>query len=94
MIQKTGHIILFLLAAFNCLSQKAVWDFDGQVSLFGGYLPNLDYSLQTGVRYIPELNFQKPIDSLRKIDAEVSLNIYAANFIQSWKKKEPERDFV
>lgn len=84
MIQKAAPIILFFLTTFSCFSQKTAWDFDGQASLFGGYLPDLDYSLQTGLRYIPELNFLRPIDSLRKINAEVSLNMYAANSIRPW----------
>jgi len=88
MIRHLLHITMFVLGTFSCFSQKAAWDFDGQVSLFGGFLPDVDQSIQTGIRYIPQLNFSYPVDSLRKIDAEVSLNMYGASFITPWDEVE------
>ena len=88
MIPRAFHIILFLFAALNGFSQQTEWDFDGQVSLFGGYTPDLDYSLQVGGRYIPEINFLHPVDSLRKIDGEASLNMYGAYSVKPWDKAE------
>ena len=93
MIRISWHIILFSLLTLYCNAQKTEWDFDGQVSLFGGFTPDLDFSLQFGGRYIPEVNFQHAIDSLRKIDGEASLNMYSAFSIKPWDETEWLSDF-
>jgi hypothetical protein len=69
-------------------SQQTLWDFDGQVSLFGSYTPDLTSSIQVGARYIPELSFKHNFDSIqssRKLEGKLSLNMYGANAIDPWE---------
>lgn len=55
--------------------------FNGQLSLFGNYSPDIQNEFLFGGRYIPELSYAIPVDSTKKIDFFASVNISgSANF--------------
>lgn len=77
------RFILLLCIALNLppIIGSAQFDLEGQVSWLTNYSPDNDPSLFTGLRYIPKATFVLPIDSLRKIDFEASLNLSGTSFI-------------
>lgn len=88
MIPRCHYIILFVMSTTMGFTQQTHWDFDGQVSLFGSYAPDLTSSIQVGARYIPELSFRHNFDSIessRKLEGKLSLNMYGSNAIDPWE---------
>jgi hypothetical protein len=50
-------------------------EFDGQASVIGNASPQNDLPLLLGGRYIPELDYLIPLDSVKTLDFEASVNI-------------------
>lgn len=73
----TAAIIgLMLLTNLASAQQKPV--FDGQLSGFGNYSPDAELEVMLGGRYIPELNYNLPLNSAKALDFEASANIYGS----------------
>lgn len=71
----TAAIIgLLLLTNLALAQQKLV--FDGQLSGFGNYSPDSQLDVMLGGRYIPELNYNMPLDKGSALDFEASVNIF------------------
>lgn len=71
-----GMLGLLLLANFASAQQKLV--FDGQLSGFGNYSPDSKFDVMLGGRYIPELNYNIPLDSAKSLDFEASVNVFGS----------------
>ncbi|MDY0344397.1 MAG: hypothetical protein RBR28_12545 [Lentimicrobium sp.] len=65
---------LMLLTNLASAQQKLV--FDGQLSGFGNYSPDAELEMMLGGRYIPELNYNLPLNSAKALDFEASANIF------------------
>ena len=65
---------LSLLFSSHLWGQKNV-SFQGQFSGITNYSPDHRNNILIGGRYIPQLNYILPVDSLKKIDFEVAANI-------------------
>lgn len=77
------YLLLFFLLVMNLQGQNKLV-FKGQVSGFSNYSPGYHHNILVGGRYIPELDYTIPIDSVKKIDFEVSANLYGtASFFPS-----------
>jgi len=50
-------------------------EFSGQLSAFGNYSPNNEYALFFGGRYLPELNYNLPLDSGKSLEFLASANM-------------------
>lgn len=80
-------LILILLNTYCILTMQAQnkLDFSGQFSAFGNYSPDNDYSLFIGGRYLPELNYNLPLDSGKRFDFLASANISGSVLTQPFK---------
>ena len=63
-------------------------DFDGQLSLISSYSPQNDLDVFIGGRYIPELSYKIPLDSIRFIDFEASANLSASSLFHPFDTSE------
>ena len=71
--------ILFLFIFTTVLSQeesRSSFRFSGQASLWGQFTPDIDKTLWTGGRYIPQINYELLFPKSKKIDFEASVNIF------------------
>ena len=68
--------IIGLLLLTNLVSAQQKLVFDGQLSGFGNYSPDADLEMMLGGRYIPELNYNLPLNSAKALDFEASANIF------------------
>lgn len=69
-------IVLVFLSGELVAQNKLV--FDGQLSGFGNYSPDADLDVMLGGRYIPELNYNLPLNSGKALDFEASVNIFGS----------------
>ena len=68
-------VCLLLWSQKTLAQEKPKIEFDGQFSIIGSYSPEAEKEVFLGGRYLPELNLDVPIDSLRSFAAEVSANV-------------------
>jgi hypothetical protein len=85
MINRIHYIIPILLFAFQSIAQKSSLDFDGQLSWFGSFVPEAEYSIQSGVQYIPELTWDHQIDTARQLEFNFSLNSGIVASVDPWE---------
>ena len=71
-------LIIILFFSLLQLDAQKRFEIDGQFSVIGSYSPDNDFDVFGAIRYIPELNYFIPIDSVRKIDFEASVNIFGS----------------
>ncbi len=69
-------VVFMLLLSLPSLHAKNNLTFKGQASAWGIFAPESNYSLNTGLRYIPQLNYEIPLKNKRLIDFEASVNVY------------------
>ncbi|MEZ4884297.1 MAG: hypothetical protein R3E32_06110 [Chitinophagales bacterium] len=86
-------IVAWLFISFNGFAQNKV-EFDGQISAIGSFAPDNEIDVFLGVRYIPELNYQVPLDSAqtKSFDFEASVNIAGSIFSNSFKTNTTDGD--
>lgn len=72
MIRNVTYIISFFVFSFQLNAQR--FDFDGQLSWFGSFVPNAKYSIQSGIQYIPEITWDHSIDTSKQLNFVFSLN--------------------
>jgi hypothetical protein len=65
--------MLCLLSESIVSQQKP--EFDGQVSVIGNFSPDNPLEILAGGRYIPKLSYKIPLDSIKMLDFEGSMNI-------------------
>ncbi len=73
-----GVLVLCLFFCVNLQAQKdstQTIQFSGQLSAWSLYNPDIELNSWTGARYIPQLNYKKPLKQEKLLDAEASLNI-------------------
>jgi len=70
-------VFILLLGSFHLFAQEKI-DFDGQISLISSFSSDNELNSFIGTRYIPELSYKIPIDSLQYIDFEASINLSAS----------------
>ncbi len=70
------YIMCGILIVFcnNLYGQKKV-EFSGQLSGLVNYSPNNETNMFLGTRYIPELQFNKKLDTISDLNIEASLNV-------------------
>ena len=66
--------LIIMTSSINSYSQNK-FNFDGQVSTLGSYSPQSTRQGFIGARYIPEVNYDIKIDSVRRFYIEASANI-------------------
>lgn len=71
------YCFAFLLISAHTRAQKNL-EFEGQLSGFGNYSPDNKNNILIGARYIPQLDFTLPVDSVNKFDFEASANLYGS----------------
>jgi hypothetical protein len=76
--------ILFLSGFQSYAQTKLV--FDGQASFIGSFSPDNEKDVLLGVRYIPQLDLEIGLDSTKKIDFEVALNISGNSLFHPFDK--------
>ena len=70
-------LFLFLFATVSAQEEnRSSFRFSGQVSAWGQFTPDIDKSLWTGGRYIPQINYERLFQKNNKIDFEISVNIF------------------
>ncbi len=79
-MKKIYSFILFISLAISLSAQQKLV-FDGQLSLISSYSPDNALSGFAGGRYIPELSYKIPIDTIRFIDFEASANFSASTLV-------------
>jgi len=84
---KTG-IVFLLLISYQQISGQAKLEYDGQLSAYGNYSPEINLAVFFGGRYLPELNLNLPLKKDRNFDFQAAANIYGAYaihpFDSSW----------
>ncbi len=73
----TLFCFLFILPLASVLGQKSIL-FEGQLSGYSNYSPDYNNNILLGGRYIPQLSYSLPVDSVKKIDFEAAANIYGS----------------
>lgn len=68
------HILLGLLISSIAVAQKPL-SFSGQLSGLASFSPQNDLSLFAGIRYLPQLNYNKQLDTFSSFEAELAFNI-------------------
>lgn len=86
-MKNTITIILFILLAVSMMAQQKL-DFDGQLSLVSSYSPQNDLDVFIGGRYIPQLSYKIPLDSIRFVDFEASANVFASSLFHPFDTSE------
>jgi hypothetical protein len=74
MSKRIKHSIILLVFTHAALGQKPL-SFSGQLSGMTSFSPQNDLSLFGGLRYLPQINFTKGLDSFTYFDAELALNL-------------------
>jgi hypothetical protein len=76
-MQKTAYLITLLINGFLAINAPAQdsLSFKGQVSAWMLYNPTNKLPVYSGIRYIPQLNYEIALENSHKIDFEASLNI-------------------
>ena len=87
-------ILFSLLVVSTSFGQKI--GFKGQIPMWATINPEDPFQMQAGVRYIPELSFDKSINKSYTFDGELSINtyissLYANDSIQINEKLKPYR---
>ncbi len=73
------RFLLILITFFSLQLAMAVEDdllFKAQLSAFANYTPSNDLDLYSGIRALPQLNYELNFDNLSLLDFEASLNAY------------------
>lgn len=81
-------ISMLLLISFQQSIAQAKLEFDGQLSAYGSYSPDVDLEVFLGGRYLPELNLKLPLKNEHQLSFQAAANIYGAYafhpFDSSW----------
>tara|TARA_R110002033_G_scaffold171215_1_gene218624 strand:+ start:1559 stop:2149 length:591 start_codon:yes stop_codon:yes gene_type:complete len=73
-VKQKVNILFLLLVSTHIFAQQKL-EFDGQFSAIASFSPDNILDWFAGGRYIPELSYKIPIDSLRFFDFEASANV-------------------
>lgn len=89
-------IIISSLILIGSITFGQDFGFKGQLPMWATINPEDPFQIQAGVRYIPELSFDKSINKSYTFDGELSINtyissLYANNSIQLNEKLKPYR---
>ena len=82
---------LFLIL-FSSLIYSQI-DIDGQLNFQGNIGLDDDKILFSGLRYLPELNYDYELDSLKTFTVQLAGNLSASKFFNSQNKSDQEIDF-
>lgn len=90
-------LLLYFYFSFNGFAQtntKNKIEFDGQISAIGSFAPDNEKEVFLGVRYIPELSYQIPLDStkVQSIDFEASVNLTGSMFTHPFQTTDLQAD--
>ncbi|MCG2459494.1 hypothetical protein K8352_01890 [Flavobacteriaceae bacterium F89] len=85
-------LLILLLWAMETYGQSNL-EFSGQASAFGNYSPDSELNMSLGARYIPQLEYKIPLDSLHALTFMVSVNIYGSTSFSPFYKNTVEGDF-
>ncbi|NOZ47436.1 MAG: hypothetical protein GXO79_11735 [Chlorobi bacterium] len=90
---------IVILMSLSVESFAQTFDFSGQLPLWTTINPKEPVQIQTGVRYIPEFSFKKPIKKKYSFDGELSVNSYITSLyyndsIQINEKLKPYRIWI
>lgn len=85
---KIIFLFSFLSVSSKAFSQEEKFrhsfDYQGQLSVWGHFAPDIEQALWFGGRYIPQLNYEMLFDSNWKIDFELSANLFGDVGIKSF----------
>ena len=81
-----------LLLLFSSLVY-AQFDVDGQLNFQGNIGLDDDKVLFGGIRYLPELNYELELDSLKSFKVQLAGNILASRFFNNQNNSDQEFDF-
>jgi hypothetical protein len=70
-----SFFLLFFLWKANSTAQDSLI-FSGQLSAYSLFNPAMDLSWNNGGRYLPQINYEYNLKQTRKLDMELSANIY------------------
>src|SRR5690606_12317995 len=85
-------LLLILLWAMETYGQGNL-EFSGQASAFGNYSPDSELDMSFGARYIPQLEYKIPLDSLHALTFMASVNIYGSTSFSPFYKSTWQGDF-
>lgn len=73
-------ILIMMMFSNNIIQSQQLPEFNGQLSGFLNYSPQNDLDFLIGGRYIPELFYGVPLDTVHKIDFDLSVNLNGSVF--------------
>jgi hypothetical protein len=86
---KKFNLLLFLFSSLV----YAQFDVDGQLNFQGNIGLDDDKVLFGGIRYLPELNYELQLDSLKSFTIQLAGNISTSKFLNSQNNSNQEFDF-
>jgi len=81
------YMLILILWPLSILSQNT-FEFKGQLSGITSFSPNNDLDLFLGGRYIPEVSYNIPLDSMQALDFNVALNMDASVLFHPFTESE------
>lgn len=85
-------LLLIMLWAMETYGQSNL-EFSGQVSAYGNYSPESELDMSFGARYIPELEYKIPLDSLHALTFMASVNVFGSTDFSPFYKSTWQGDF-
>ncbi|MCK5441925.1 MAG: hypothetical protein KAJ23_08550 [Maribacter sp.] len=86
-----GFLIGLLFFTMTINGQHSL-EFDGQLAAFTNYSPENELDVFLGGRYIPELDYSIPLDSIKTLDFQVSGNLHVATNFRPFYKGNTQAD--